>query len=101
MQRSVIAWAGPSAAGALFTTDGMITAAARALAGAVTQEELESGLLFPAVNRLRVVSRQVAAAVVKSALEEGVAGVLFDEDAIMPALAAVTWSPDYPEFVPV
>lgn len=82
-------------------TDGMITAAAKALAGAVTQEELESGLLFPAVNRLRVVSRQVAAAVVKSAVEEGVAGVLFDDDAIMPALEAVTWSPDYPEFVPV
>ena len=82
-------------------TDGMITAASRALAAAVTSEELESGLLFPAISRLGGVSKQVAAAVVKSAVEEGAAGVLFDENAIVPALERVIWSPDYPEFVPV
>ena len=53
------------------------------------------------MSRLRDVSKEVAAAVVKSALEEGVAGVLYDDDAIVPALERVIWSPDYPEFVPV
>ena len=48
-------------------TDEMLTAAAFTLATKVSQQELESGMLFPAVTRLREVSAAVAAAVISVA----------------------------------
>ncbi|KAG5456420.1 MAG: hypothetical protein BJ554DRAFT_3847, partial [Olpidium bornovanus] len=43
-------------------TDGMIYAAARAVADSLTPEEKEAGQLYPRINRIRDVSAQVAAA---------------------------------------
>lgn len=48
-------------------TDDMLTAAAFTMAHKVTEEELASGMLFPAVSRLREVSAIVAAAVINCA----------------------------------
>ncbi len=81
-------------------TDGMITAAAQALASEVTSEELESGSLFPAVSRLRQVSKTVAAAVVRQARDEGVGRDIGDE-AIPQTVEAATWEPEYPQLVPI
>jgi malate dehydrogenase (oxaloacetate-decarboxylating)(NADP+) len=54
-------------------TDGMFFAAARALADAVTGEDLAAGRVFPPAARLREVAAAVAVAVAGAAWEEGVA----------------------------
>jgi malate dehydrogenase (oxaloacetate-decarboxylating) len=79
-------------------TNQMIHAASRTLASQVTGEELEAGLLFPSVSRLRAVSAAVAHAVARQAVRDGVAAV--GEDAIERALAATAWEPDYPSLEP-
>jgi malate dehydrogenase (oxaloacetate-decarboxylating)(NADP+) len=53
-------------------TDEMITASALALSEARNQEEIEAGLLYPRLERIREVSAIVAAGVVKKAQEQGV-----------------------------
>jgi malate dehydrogenase (oxaloacetate-decarboxylating)(NADP+) len=53
-------------------TDGMITASAIALSEARNGEEVETGLLYPRLERIREVSARVAAGVVKQAQVEGV-----------------------------
>jgi malate dehydrogenase (oxaloacetate-decarboxylating) len=87
-------------AGAREVTDGMISAASRALAEAVTPEELEAGLLFPAIDRLRDVSRLVSAAVFRRAIEDGVAPELSIHD-VESRVEQAMWWPQYPTFVPV
>jgi len=48
-------------------TDELLTASAFTLAGKLTNAELASGMLFPAVSRLREISADVAAAVIATA----------------------------------
>ncbi len=48
-------------------TDEMLTASAFTLSGKLTNAELASGMLFPAVSRLREISADVAAAVIATA----------------------------------
>jgi malic enzyme len=79
-------------------TDRMTNAASKTLAFQVTAEELESGLLFPSVARLRAVSLHVAIAVAREAIREGVASI--PEDAIEREIDATMWEPDYPRFEP-
>ena len=50
----------------------MVSAAAAALAGEVTADEIASGLLYPEISRLRDVSQVVARAVALRAREDGV-----------------------------
>ena len=88
--------------GALITrstevTDTMVSAAAAALAATVSDEEIISGLLFPAVERLREVSEQIAIAVAKQAESDGVAKIT-GEEAIQ-ALRQGMWSPEYISYV--
>lgn len=78
-------------------TDTMFYAAGRALAESVTQQELESGLLYPAVSRLHAVSLQVATAVLRSAAETGLVAPISDAR-IEELLAQGTWTPVYPVF---
>jgi malate dehydrogenase (oxaloacetate-decarboxylating) len=85
-------------------SDGMISAAAQALAAQVTDAELEIGLLFPDVSRLRDITAVGAAAVWAQAFEEGLAGTepAADPSAVDDLGAAARdamWWPDYPEFV--
>ncbi|MEM1433943.1 MAG: NAD-dependent malic enzyme [Pseudomonadota bacterium] len=77
-------------------SDGMITAAAQALADAMTEAELASGLLYPDVSRLRAVTARVATAVAAAAVKEGLSHMP------APGLEAIEqsmWRPVYPQHV--
>ncbi|MGB6362177.1 MAG: oxaloacetate-decarboxylating malate dehydrogenase, partial [Thermoanaerobaculia bacterium] len=91
---------GTLVAGASEISDGMFTAAARALAASVTQDERSAGRLFPAISRLREVTRDIAAAVVRQARDEGLARDIPD-DQIDDSVKRAMWTPEYPEYVPV
>lgn len=75
-------------------TDGMITAAAKALAENVSDEELEAGLLYPDVSRLRAVTQAVSGAVLKAAFAEAETQMQRPDD-IDAFVAARMWVPDY------
>ena len=81
-------------------TSGMVSAAASALAKAVSDEELDTGSLYPSVTRLREVSRQVALDVALRAVSEGVASPRTEMD-LKIALDEMSWEPVYPTYVPV
>ncbi len=78
-------------------SDTMISASASALAGAVTDAELQRGLLFPEIKRLREVAANVAAAVMRQAAEEGLGSG--DTDSIEARVAAAMWEPRYANYV--
>ena len=80
--------------GARQVSDGMITAAARALTECVTDAEVQSGLLYPAITRIRDAARVVATAVIRQAIEEGLAP---KSDAAS-RVAESMWEPVYPEY---
>lgn len=82
--------------GAREVTDAMITAAARSLTGCVTAQEVDSGLLFPSVSRLRAAARTVAAAVIEQAVKEGSAAPI--EGNIDEVIAAAMWEPAYENY---
>jgi malic enzyme len=85
------------AANARKVTDGMTNVASEALAAEVTPEERATGLLFPAVSRLRDVSFTIAVAVVRQAIRDGVADVELDDAERL--VREARWSHDYPDFV--
>jgi malate dehydrogenase (oxaloacetate-decarboxylating) len=85
-------------AGAHTVSDGMITAAARTLAEQVSEADLECGLLYPDVARLREVTALVASEVCRQAHGEGLATREMPGDFVGAARAAMWW-PDYPVFV--
>ena len=76
-------------------TGGMTSAASKSLAAQVTNQELEAGLLFPAVSRLRTVSFNIAVAVARQAVADGVA---LESAAIESKISAAMWEPEYPEY---
>jgi malate dehydrogenase (oxaloacetate-decarboxylating) len=83
--------------GATEISDAMISASAHALADAVSDAELERGLLYPAVNRLRDVSVSIAVAVMQQAAADGDGG-LPDGDVVQYVQGAM-WEPAYPEYI--
>jgi len=64
---------GAIASGTRLVTDEMFMAAARTLAGLVTDADLQQGSLYPALPRIREVSTRIASAVAKVAYEHGLA----------------------------
>ncbi len=89
---------GALVSGATQVTDAMVSASSAALAEQITDEELEKGLLFPSVTRLREVSKEVARAVVQQARNDNVAA---DTDSdIEDMLNGAIWSPEYPVYNP-
>ena len=80
-------------------SSGMVRSAAYALAQNVSQEELDAGMLFPEVSRLREISRKVAEAVMRVAAEEGIGEVMTDEERTE-RLNDFIWEPVYSEYVP-
>jgi malate dehydrogenase (oxaloacetate-decarboxylating) len=85
---------GAIAAEARGITDGMVLAAARVLAGEVTDERLATGALYPPVGSLGPISRAIAIAVAREAINAGVARIAVDSD--VPAIVdAATWQPAY------
>ncbi|HEX7035667.1 MAG TPA: NAD-dependent malic enzyme [Pseudomonadales bacterium] len=79
-------------------SDEMITRAAGALAEQITEQELEQGLLYPDVRRLREITAVSAAAVAAEAFESGLATADRPGDLLAAAQQAM-WTPDYPTFV--
>lgn len=83
--------------GATEVTESMIGAAAHALADTVTDDELASGLLYPAISRLRDVSVHVAKAVIDQAVQDGVNTIATAEDSHA-WIEATMWEPNYREY---
>ena len=79
--------------GARHVTDGMLLAAAQAVAGQVNPQELGASLL-PPVDNLRASSATVAVAVAKQAVAEGVA--TRQHDNWVQAVQDAMWQPTYP-----
>lgn len=79
--------------GAPHVTDGMLLAAAQAVAGQVNPQELGASLL-PPVDNLRASSATVAVAVAKQAVAEGVA--TRQHDNWVQAVQDAMWQPAYP-----
>ena len=74
-------------------TDGMLLAAARAVA-ALVDHTTPGAPLLPRAADLRTTSAAVAVAVARAAQEEGVAGVTLDEN-LEDAVATAMWQPAY------
>jgi malate dehydrogenase (oxaloacetate-decarboxylating) len=85
---------GVSVVRATRVTDGMIYAAARALAG-LANEYRHGAALLPSISNLRYVSSTVAMAVAQTAMDEGVAEVHPEE--LIRAVYERMWKPKYPE----
>ena len=83
---------GSLSVGARMVTDGMLLAAAHALASTVSDDLLARSQIFPSVTSVQDVSLVVARAVARSAIDEGIADPLDDVEA---AIEADRWFPDY------
>ncbi len=84
--------------GARRVTDGMLLAAARAVAGTVSQSDLNLGCVYPEMGGLRPISQAVAQAVVESAVNDGTTGSEAssdDAEAIARRIEDQIWSPQY------
>jgi malate dehydrogenase (oxaloacetate-decarboxylating) len=89
---------GVIASGARLVTDGMLLAAARAVAGEVPASSVRAGCVYPEMEDLRAVSRAVALAVAQTGISEGLAeGALesTDAEAVAARVDAHMWYPDY------
>ena len=81
-------------AGARRISDAMFLDAARALAEAVSPQDLAEGSVFPSVQRIRPVSHAVACRVIRRAVQEGQAQKALLED-LEERVRAVMWVPEY------
>jgi malate dehydrogenase (oxaloacetate-decarboxylating) len=79
-------------------TDGMFLEAARALAHAIEPSDLESGSLYPRLERIRELSHAVACAVVRRAVAEGHADPHM-ADGLQERVRRAMWYPAYRPFV--
>ncbi len=80
--------------GARRISDRMFLAGSKALAGAVTAEQVESGQLYPSISDVRATSAEVAKAVANQAVAEGLAAPV---DNIEARIEEDMW---YPEYLP-
>lgn len=80
-------------------SDSMFFAAARALANEVTADELASGLLYPTIDRLTDVAVAIARAVIEDAIATGLAEPLSGAE-IDRRLADERWHPEYAIYEP-
>jgi malate dehydrogenase (oxaloacetate-decarboxylating) len=85
---------GTIVSGAMHVTDGMLLAAAEAVAGQVSVAAPGASLL-PPVDNLRASSATVAVAVAKAAADDGVNTVKHDN--LVQAVEDAMWQPVYPE----
>lgn len=89
---------GAIVSGAREISDNMFTHAAKALADQVTEEELQRGLLYPDINRLREVTARCAAAVAGQVFDEGLT-THERPPSLLDAVREAMWTPEYPDFV--
>jgi malic enzyme len=89
---------GVIASGARRVTDGMLLAAARAVAGTVSQSDLSAGCVYPEMGSLRPISQAVAQAVAEAAVNDGVAEDAAgggDAEAMARRIEEQVWTPHY------
>ncbi len=89
---------GAIVSGATEITSTMIAASSRALAAALSEDEISNGCLMPEVSRLWEVCGDVALAVARQAIEDGVARFT-QIDQLKSKIAENRWEPKYPEIV--
>ena len=89
---------GTVVSGASQITDGMIAAAAVALADSLTSTELSDGCLMPEIRRLWGVSGEVGLALANQAVMDGVAKKM-SSDEMQARIDEYRWVPEYPDFV--
>ena len=87
---------GVLASGAGSVTPSMFLVAAKALAEAIRDEDLEQGLLYPRLSRLREVTRAVAGAVASEAVAKGVSTAVTAAEDVPAAVDGMMWTPEYP-----
>jgi malic enzyme len=80
-------------------TDQMFLVAATELAGAVSEERLAQGALYPPLADLRSISRRIAVAVACCARDQGLARITTDEE-IEAEVDAAVWTPEYAPYLP-
>jgi malate dehydrogenase (oxaloacetate-decarboxylating)(NADP+) len=85
------------ASGARRVTNDMFLAAARCLAGQVTQEMLDCGQLYPPLSEIRRVSAAIATEVAGLAWRSGVAGIQRPAD-VKTAIEEMMYRPVYPHY---
>jgi malate dehydrogenase (oxaloacetate-decarboxylating)(NADP+) len=79
-------------------TDEMFFAAAKALAAQVSEDDLEMGRIFPALERIREVSVAVAAAAAAVAYEQGLAREPRPDD-LIGHIRSMMYQPEYKSYV--
>lgn len=75
-------------------TNNMFIAASKALAGMVSNEELESSRLLPPIQNIRQVSEEVALAVAIEARESGL-GIIESDEKLREMIRTAMWQPKY------
>lgn len=85
---------GALVAGTPKVTDQMFMGASRALADMLTQEQLSTGQMLPAISDIRQVSAQVAFAVAKVARDSGL-GMRVEDEQLLRVIANAMWEPKY------
>jgi len=86
---------GAQVAGAKHITDDMMRIAARALADYVTDADLATNCLYPALSEIRTVSANIAKAIVKEAQDKGLATKVWTEANLDAAVEAAMYSPNF------
>lgn len=89
---------GVIATGSRLVTDEMFLAAARTLAGLVTEKDLEEGRIYPPLGQIRDVSVAIAVEVAKIAQKTGLARETLPED-IEGAIRKMLYHPEYVSYV--
>ena len=82
---------------ARIVTDSMFLEAARTLSECVTQEDFDSGSLYPDQSKLREVSRKIAIAVMAEAKRLNIGRMIPDEDMVS-LVDENMWYPDYLDY---
>jgi malate dehydrogenase (oxaloacetate-decarboxylating)(NADP+) len=76
----------------------MFATAARTLAGLLSKEEMESGLLFPPLTSIRDVSLKIAEAVARVGFERGLSPLPEPRD-VEALIRAQVFEPEYRSYV--
>ncbi|KAK1365341.1 Malic enzyme [Heracleum sosnowskyi] len=81
--------------GAIRVHKEMLLAASEALAGEVTQEDFQKGMIYPPIPNIRKISAQVAASVAAKAYEIGVATRLPQPENLVKFAESCMYNPNY------